>query len=315
VAAGNENSNVSTSSPANCAQRDRGRRAHSSARAPAISNYGTASTVAAPGYSILSTINKGTTTPGAEGYATYSGTSMATPHVAGVVALMQAYASTPKTPAQIEALLKSTARRSRSTPSQPIGAGIVDARARDGGGQRRGSTPPPSRQRRAGGELQRRHQRPDRQLHRRSSDSDGSIASRSWNFGDGSSSTAPTRATPMRRPAPTPVTETVTDNAGASNSKSASVTVARLERGAARCSATASAVMLPGGRHRRVSDLHAGGAGGQARSSFTISGGTGDADLYVRSAARRREPLHCRPYSPATTRPAPSTRRRRAPGT
>ena len=54
---------------------------------------------------------------------------MATPHVAGVVALMQAVATTPKTPAQIEALLKSTARAFPVTPSQPIGAGIVQAKA------------------------------------------------------------------------------------------------------------------------------------------------------------------------------------------
>jgi hypothetical protein len=54
---------------------------------------------------------------------------MATPHVAGVVALMQAYATTPKTPAQIEALIKSTARAFPVAPSQPIGAGIINARA------------------------------------------------------------------------------------------------------------------------------------------------------------------------------------------
>ena len=54
---------------------------------------------------------------------------MATPHVAGVVALVQAVATTPKTPAQIEALLKSTVRAFPVTPTQTIGPGILNAKA------------------------------------------------------------------------------------------------------------------------------------------------------------------------------------------
>src|SRR5690606_9305818 len=61
--------------------------------------------------------------------ASYSGTSMAAPHVAGVVALIQSVSNPVKTPAQVEALIKSTARAFPSTPSQPIGAGILDAKA------------------------------------------------------------------------------------------------------------------------------------------------------------------------------------------
>jgi PKD repeat protein len=58
-----------------------------------------------------------------------------------------------------------------------------------------------------------------------SSDSDGSIASRSWNFGDGSTSTA---ANPSRTYAASGtynVTLTVTDNGGLSHSKTTAVTV------------------------------------------------------------------------------------------
>jgi serine protease len=54
---------------------------------------------------------------------------MAAPHVAGVVALIQSVSNPVKTPAQVEALIKSTARAFPSTPSQPIGAGIVNAKA------------------------------------------------------------------------------------------------------------------------------------------------------------------------------------------
>jgi serine protease len=131
VAAGNENQNASNSNPANCAgvvtvaATNR-----NGARAP-YSNYGTVVDVAAPGGDangyILSTLNAGTSSPGADNYAGYQGTSMATPHVAGVAALMLARNSA-LTPDDIEAKLKATARAFPGTCSQ-CGTGIVDAGA------------------------------------------------------------------------------------------------------------------------------------------------------------------------------------------
>ena len=131
VAAGNENMNASNSNPANCAgvvtvaATNR-----NGARAP-YSNYGAVVDVAAPGGDangyIISTLNAGTSTPGADNYAGYQGTSMATPHVAGVAALMLARNSA-LTPDDIESKLKSTARAFPGTCSQ-CGTGIVDATA------------------------------------------------------------------------------------------------------------------------------------------------------------------------------------------
>jgi serine protease len=129
VAAGNSNANVSGSVPANCSNVVAVASITSTGARSSFSNYGAGIDVAAPGSAILSTLNAGTTSPGAENYASYNGTSMAAPHVAGVVALMQARATTPMTPAAVESALKSTARAFPSTPSQPIGSGIVQARA------------------------------------------------------------------------------------------------------------------------------------------------------------------------------------------
>ena len=135
VAAGNENQNASNSNPANCsgviavAATDRnGARAY-------YSNFGSIVALAAPGgdmrssssNGILSTLNAGTTTPGADNYAYYQGTSMATPHVAGVVALMLSAKPT-ATPDQIKAALQSSARAFPGTCSQ-CGSGILDAAA------------------------------------------------------------------------------------------------------------------------------------------------------------------------------------------
>jgi len=129
IAAGNDNTNVSNASPANCNNVIAvGATTNTGARA-SYSNYGSLVDIAAPGSGILSTLNSGTTTPGSETYASYSGTSMATPHVAAVVALMQSVANPALTPAQVESILKSTARAFPSTPSQAIGAGILQARA------------------------------------------------------------------------------------------------------------------------------------------------------------------------------------------
>ncbi|MFN8850395.1 MAG: S8 family serine peptidase, partial [Inhella sp.] len=91
---------------------------------------------------ILSTLNAGTTTPGADNYAYYQGTSMATPHVAGVAALLYAVKPT-ATPDEIESTIKTTARAFPAACSG-CGTGIIDAAAavakiKGGGG---GGTPP-----------------------------------------------------------------------------------------------------------------------------------------------------------------------------
>ncbi|WP_448630901.1 S8 family peptidase [Cellulomonas soli] len=133
VAAGNSNVNVSGSSPANCsgviavaAYGPTGARAY-------YSNYGALVDIAAPGgdtsggsaNGILSTLNSGTTTPGSDSYAFYQGTSMATPHVAAVAALMIS-AKPSLTPDQVEALIKSSAQPFVATCSS-CGAGMLDA--------------------------------------------------------------------------------------------------------------------------------------------------------------------------------------------
>ncbi|MGD8690705.1 MAG: S8 family peptidase, partial [Gammaproteobacteria bacterium] len=136
VAAGNENQDASNSNPANCngvvavaATNRSGGRAY-------YSNYGSIVDVAAPGGEltqssstdgILSTLNTGTTTPGSDTYAYYQGTSMATPHVSGVAALI--YSVDPSaTPDDVENILKNTARSFPSSCSG-CGTGIVDAAA------------------------------------------------------------------------------------------------------------------------------------------------------------------------------------------
>ncbi|WP_282262578.1 S8 family peptidase [Stenotrophomonas sp. PS02301] len=129
VAAGNSNSNVSSSVPANCANVIAVAATTSAGARASFSNYGTGIDISAPGQGILSTLNSGTTVPGSAAYASYNGTSMAAPHVAGVVALIQSVAPTALSPAAIESLLKSTARPLPGACSGGCGAGIVDADA------------------------------------------------------------------------------------------------------------------------------------------------------------------------------------------
>ncbi|HEY2619286.1 MAG TPA: S8 family peptidase [Acetobacteraceae bacterium] len=149
VAAGNDNADMANYSPSSCpgviavaANGITGRRAH-------YSNWGSGVTLAAPGggrYAndassgslqdagfIWSTINQGTTVPTEAGYAGYPGTSMAAPHVAGVVALMvsarQALDLAPLTPAEIRSILRGSSRAFPLMPDKAIGVGIVDAYA------------------------------------------------------------------------------------------------------------------------------------------------------------------------------------------
>ncbi len=138
VAAGNDNAPVTGHAPASCANVVTvGATGYSGQRA-GYSNYGAGIDLAAPGGAgtegnpngyIWSTLNDGATVPGNDIMAGYTGTSMATPHVVGVVALMQSVAPQPLTPSQVEGLLKATARAFPVKQSQPNGAGILDAAA------------------------------------------------------------------------------------------------------------------------------------------------------------------------------------------
>jgi subtilisin family serine protease len=77
--------------------------------------------VAAPGVAIVSSVGSG--------YLTYSGTSMAAPHVAGMVALLK-QAVPALTAAQIADLIRLTARDAGSAgPDAGYGTGVVDALA------------------------------------------------------------------------------------------------------------------------------------------------------------------------------------------
>ncbi|NJC29264.1 serine protease [Xanthomonas arboricola] len=129
VAAGNDSANVSGSLPANCANVIAVAATTSAGAKASYSNFGTGIDVSAPGSAILSTLNSGTTTPGSASYASYNGTSMAAPHVSGVVALVQSVAPSALTPAAVETLLKNTARALPGACSGGCGAGIVNADA------------------------------------------------------------------------------------------------------------------------------------------------------------------------------------------
>jgi serine protease len=145
VAAGNSNANASGFTPASCNNVVNVASVTSASARSSFSNYGTLIDVSAPGSGILSTLNAGTAGPGAESYASYNGTSMASPHVAGAVALVQsrrlALGLAMYTPAQVEAQLKSTAYALAGACSGGCGAGIINAKALvDAAG---GTTPPP----------------------------------------------------------------------------------------------------------------------------------------------------------------------------
>lgn len=125
VAAGNENQNTTFKNPANCqgvltvgATDDKGDRAF-------FSNSGSEVDVGAPGTKILSTWNTGTTKPGAPTYSPMDGTSMATPLVAGVAALIKE-ANPSLSADQVKKAIVSTATPYSGNASG-MGSGIVDA--------------------------------------------------------------------------------------------------------------------------------------------------------------------------------------------
>jgi len=127
VAAGNSNVDAVNHTPSNCNGVIAVAATDKNGAKATFSNYGSVVDVAAPGVSIVSTRNDGTTTPTTHGYYYMSGTSMATPHIAGLAGLMLSKDPT-LTPAAVEASIKANARPFPSTCTL-CGSGIADAEA------------------------------------------------------------------------------------------------------------------------------------------------------------------------------------------
>lgn len=137
VAAGNVNADATNTQPASCNGVIAVAATTRSGSRAAYSNYGAKVTLAAPGGGgndgVLSTSNAGTTTPGADNFAWFQGTSMATPHVSGVVSLMLSREPS-LTPAQVTQRLQQNARAfptgtGSDCSAALCGAGIVNAAA------------------------------------------------------------------------------------------------------------------------------------------------------------------------------------------
>lgn len=151
VSAGNSNADAANYSPASCPGAITVASTGITSKRAFYSNYGATVEIAAPGGGVYpndgssgspvndgfiwQALNSGLTTPVANDsdYGGYAGTSQAAPHVTGIIALMQGArldaGMALMTPTEVLAALQSTAYAPIVTPTQSIGAGIVDAKA------------------------------------------------------------------------------------------------------------------------------------------------------------------------------------------
>ncbi len=142
-----------------------------------------------------------------------------------------------------------------------------------------------------------------------STDAGGTIGSHSWNFGDGATSTATNPSHTYASGGSYTVTETVADsvNTSATNTKTSTVTVS---------GGTGGGNVLQNGVGITIADSVVNHQqnwtmvvpAGATNLSFTMSGGTGDADLYVKfGSAPTLTTYDCRPYVTGNNESCPIT--------
>ncbi|WP_210330585.1 S8 family serine peptidase [Aliikangiella sp. G2MR2-5] len=223
--------------------------------------------IAAPGVGVNSTLPNNS-------YDAWSGTSMATPHVSGVAALVWSN-YTDCSAAEIRNALNTSAEDlGASGRDQSYGHGLVQAKAAAdylsstgcGGGM-----PPVASFSESCTELSCSFDASA------SSDGDGSITAYSWDFGDGSSATGVAPTHTYGADGSYTVTLTVTDNDGATDTETRTVNVST-GGGSGDSFEDAGISAVFWGWHRKTIDIPA----GMSSLTITTSGGSGDADLYLK---------------------------------
>ena len=224
--------------------------------------------LAAPGVSVLSTYNQNR-------YAFLNGTSMATPHVAGVAALVWSHHGT-ATAAEIRGALQATAiDLGASGRDTSYGYGLVQAAAAveylSGGG----NDPEPAPNELPTAEFTYVCVERECTFTDSSSDSDGSVVSWDWSFGDDSSSSVQDPVHTYNADGTYTVTLTVTDNESGTASASQSVAVEASSGEGSGVTLSATGYKVKGVHHADLAWSGATGDVSLTRDGETIYDGSG----------------------------------------